>query len=75
MNPFDIDAFLTTGGLVGLCLLIFIETGLLIGFVFPGDSILSPRASLRLSQNLSPRSGCCVCWFRWPRSSATSVDS
>lgn len=40
MNPFDIDAFLTTGGLVGLCVLIFIETGLLIGFVFPGDSIL-----------------------------------
>lgn len=40
MNPFDLDAFLTTGGLVGLCLLIFIETGLLIGFVFPGDSIL-----------------------------------
>lgn len=40
MNPFDIDAFLTTGGLVGLCVLIFVETGLLIGFVFPGDSIL-----------------------------------
>ena len=40
MNPFDIDSFLATGGLVGLCVLMFIETGLLIGFLFPGDSIL-----------------------------------
>ena len=40
MNPFDIDAFLATAGLVGLCILIFVETGLLIGFIFPGDSVL-----------------------------------
>ncbi|MFW0784077.1 DedA family protein [Gordonia sp. CPCC 206044] len=40
MNPFDVDSFLATGGLVGLCLLVFVETGLLIGFVFPGDSVL-----------------------------------
>ncbi|MEE3850998.1 DedA family protein [Gordonia sp. LSe1-13] len=40
MNPFDVDNFLATGGLIGLCILIFIETGLLIGFVFPGDSVL-----------------------------------
>ncbi|WP_124711565.1 DedA family protein [Gordonia insulae] len=40
MNPFDVDTFLTTGGLIGLCILIFVETGLLIGFVFPGDSVL-----------------------------------
>ncbi|MGV9827052.1 DedA family protein [Gordonia sp. NPDC003429] len=40
MNPFDIDSFLATGGLIGLCVLIFIETGLLIGFVLPGDSVL-----------------------------------
>ncbi|NED65157.1 DedA family protein, partial [Streptomyces sp. SID10244] len=40
MNPFDIDTFLATGGLIGLCILIFVETGLLIGFVFPGDSVL-----------------------------------
>ncbi|GAA1479957.1 DedA family protein [Gordonia sinesedis] len=40
MNPFDVDTFLATGGLLGLCVLIFVETGLLIGFVFPGDSIL-----------------------------------
>lgn len=40
MNPFDVDSFLATGGLIGLCVLIFVETGLLIGFVFPGDSVL-----------------------------------
>lgn len=40
MNPFDIDSFLSTGGLIGLCVLIFVETGLLIGFIFPGDSVL-----------------------------------
>lgn len=40
MNPFDVNGFLATGGLVALCVLIFIETGLLIGFIFPGDSVL-----------------------------------
>lgn len=40
MNPFEIDDFLATGGLIALCVLIFVETGLLIGFIFPGDSVL-----------------------------------
>ncbi len=40
MNPFDVTGFLGSAGLIGLVLLIFIETGLLVGFVFPGDSIL-----------------------------------
>ncbi|MFT4127748.1 MAG: DedA family protein [Gordonia sp. (in: high G+C Gram-positive bacteria)] len=40
MNPFDVDSFLATAGLIGICVLIFVETGLLIGFVFPGDSLL-----------------------------------
>lgn len=40
MNPFDINGFLATGGLIALCVLMFIETGLLIGFIFPGDSVL-----------------------------------
>jgi len=40
MNPFDIDTFLATAGLIGLCVLVFVETGLLIGFIFPGDSVL-----------------------------------
>lgn len=40
MNPFDVTGFLGSAGLIGLILLIFIETGLLVGFIFPGDSIL-----------------------------------
>lgn len=40
MNPFDVQSFMAAGGLIGLCVLIFIETGLLVGFIFPGDSLL-----------------------------------
>ena len=75
MNPFDIDAFLTTGGLVGLCVLIFVETGLLIGFVFPGDSMLFTAGVFAAQPSRSPRCGCCVWWFRSRRCSVTSVDS
>ncbi|MFT4199657.1 DedA family protein [Gordonia sp. (in: high G+C Gram-positive bacteria)] len=40
MNPFDVTAFLGTAGLIGLVVLLFVETGVLVGFVFPGDSVL-----------------------------------
>ncbi len=40
VNPFDVSSFMATGGLIGLCVLLFLETGVLIGFVFPGDSLL-----------------------------------
>ncbi|MBJ7288614.1 DedA family protein [Williamsia sp.] len=40
MNPFDVSSFMATGGLIGLCVLVFLETGVLVGFVFPGDSLL-----------------------------------
>ncbi|GAA14082.1 MULTISPECIES: DedA family protein [Gordonia] len=40
MNPFDVESFVATGGLIGLCVLVFVETGLLIGVIFPGDSLL-----------------------------------
>ncbi|MGC4933621.1 DedA family protein [Gordonia sp. DT30] len=51
MNPFHVDSFLATGGLVGLCVLMFIETGLLIGFVFPGDSLLFTAGVLAAQPN------------------------
>lgn len=51
MNPFDIDTFLATGGLIGLCVLVFVETGLLIGFLFPGDSILFTAGVLAAQPN------------------------
>jgi membrane-associated protein len=40
VNPFDVTGFLASAGLLGLLVLLFVETGLLVGFVFPGDSVL-----------------------------------
>ena len=37
---FDLIPFITTAGYIGIALIIFAETGLLIGFFFPGDSLL-----------------------------------
>ena len=36
----DVEAWLTTGGLVVLAAVVFAETGLLVGFFLPGDSLL-----------------------------------
>ncbi|SIS15508.1 membrane-associated protein [Williamsia sterculiae] len=51
VNPFDVDSFLATGGLIGLCALIFVETGLLIGFIFPGDTVLFTAGVLTAQSN------------------------
>ncbi|HEV2087682.1 MAG TPA: VTT domain-containing protein [Cryptosporangiaceae bacterium] len=40
VNPLDPKDLLTTFGLVGVWAILFAETGLLIGFFFPGDSLL-----------------------------------
>ncbi|MDP2656444.1 MAG: VTT domain-containing protein [bacterium] len=37
---FDLPTFLTHAGYVGLFLIVFSESGLFIGFLFPGDSLL-----------------------------------
>jgi membrane-associated protein len=37
---YDVQAIVTFGGLLGLVLVIFAETGLLVGFFLPGDSLL-----------------------------------
>ncbi|WP_213454779.1 DedA family protein [Rhizomonospora bruguierae] len=39
-NPLDPKALVQTFGLIGVWAIIFAETGLLIGFFFPGDSLL-----------------------------------
>jgi membrane-associated protein len=40
VNVLDASALLATFGLIGVLAIIFAETGLLIGFFFPGDSLL-----------------------------------
>jgi len=40
LNPFSAHDLVSTFGLVGLFVIVFAETGLLIGFFLPGDSLL-----------------------------------
>jgi membrane-associated protein len=40
INPLNASDLITTFGLIGVLAIIFAETGLLIGFFFPGDSLL-----------------------------------
>lgn len=40
LNPLDPKELLHTFGLVGVWVILFAETGLLVGFFFPGDSLL-----------------------------------
>jgi membrane-associated protein len=40
LNPLDVKELLKTFGLVGVWVILFAETGLLIGFFLPGDSLL-----------------------------------
>ncbi|APT84726.1 DedA family protein [Corynebacterium aquilae] len=37
---FDVDMLLSSFGLLGILIIVFMETGLLIGFIFPGDTLL-----------------------------------
>jgi membrane-associated protein len=40
LNPLDVKNLLKTFGLIGVWVILFAETGLLIGFFLPGDSLL-----------------------------------
>jgi membrane-associated protein len=37
---YDVESLVRVGGLVGLTAIVFVETGLLLGFFLPGDSLL-----------------------------------
>ena len=37
---YDVPSLVRIGGLIGLVVIVFAETGLLIGFFLPGDSLL-----------------------------------
>ncbi|HTJ39145.1 MAG TPA: DedA family protein [Dactylosporangium sp.] len=60
LNPLDAKGLLSTFGVIGVWLIMFVETGLLVGFFFPGDSLLflagvasSPAASELLDAKMS----------------------
>lgn len=40
LNPLDAKGLLNTFGVIGVWTIMFVETGLLVGFFFPGDSLL-----------------------------------
>jgi membrane-associated protein len=40
LNPLDAKELVSTFGLIGVWIILFAETGLLVGFFFPGDSLL-----------------------------------
>ncbi len=37
---YDVESLVRVGGIIGLTTIVFVETGLLIGFFLPGDSLL-----------------------------------
>ncbi|MET0690780.1 MAG: DedA family protein, partial [Candidatus Binatia bacterium] len=37
---YDVEGLVRLGGIIGLTIIVFTETGLLVGFFLPGDSLL-----------------------------------
>jgi membrane-associated protein len=54
MLPGDLESTLQTVGLIGLLVIIFAESGLLIGFFLPGDSLLFTAGLLSSQGHLAP---------------------
>ena len=50
MNPLDASSIITTTGLLGIFVVLVAETGLLVGFFLPGDSLLFTSGLLAASQ-------------------------
>ena len=56
---FDVNMLLTSFGLIGILGIIFMETGLLIGFIFPGDTLLFTAGIMRTPTHRSRLYGHC----------------
>ena len=50
MNPLDASSIITATGLIGIFVVLVAETGLLVGFFLPGDSLLFTAGLLAASQ-------------------------
>jgi len=48
---FDVDSLLSSFGLAGVTIVIFMETGVLIGFILPGDTLLFTAGIMAASDN------------------------
>ncbi|WP_255567744.1 DedA family protein [Corynebacterium sp. TAE3-ERU16] len=48
---FDVDTLVNSFGLLGILAIVFMETGLLIGFVFPGDTLLFTAGIMAHAEN------------------------
>ncbi len=53
MHMFDVPHLLQTGGLLVLFLIIFAESGMMVGFFFPGDTLLFSAGILAAAGKLS----------------------
>ncbi len=52
-NLYDVRGIIEWGGLVTICLIVFVETGLFVGFFLPGDSLLVTAGIFAAAKYLS----------------------
>ena len=77
---YDVESLVRVGGLAGLTAIVFVETGLLVGFFLPGDSLLVPAGLFAArgervfvdSRDAAMRESTSA---RWPGPSATKAGS
>src|SRR3990167_438805 len=52
-NVYDVKRIIEWGGLLAVCVIVFVETGLFVGFFLPGDSLLVTAGIVAATGNLS----------------------
>jgi membrane protein DedA with SNARE-associated domain len=67
----DPNQLLLSAGVAGLFAVVFAESGILLGFFLPGDSLLFTAGLLAATTSALPPCRCCSSVAPWPRSRAT----
>lgn len=70
---YDVQGIITWGGLAALCAVVFAETGLLIGFFLPGDSLLVTAGVFCTSANPTGKPLLSIVWLNLAVSIAAVV--